>query len=165
MRYKALMIMLLVAGICWGQGVYKYDNVEITGTKSDEPVTYGTFGFTYQDSIATINIHFNKLSPLTMRVFNRTNHAIKVLWKDFLAYSDNNRYSAHISTEFIDDKRGGEQVIYGKGSKSFFISPTWSNVRDMFSKKVPCKGTIAFTIVENDISHDYFFNFASKIVK
>lgn len=165
MRYKILMIMMLMSGTCFAQGVYKCENVEITGSSYDGPVTADKYGFTYTDSIVSISIDFYEVSPSMISISNKTGHAIKLLWRDFMAYSDNDGYIARISSSMIDDKRGGEQSIYGRGSKTLIISPKWSNIRDMFSKKEPNKGTIAFTIVGNEMSHDYFFNFKSKIVR
>lgn len=164
MKYKLLLLFMLVAGVCQGQGVYKYRKVEVTCKIHNKPVAYDGYSFVYTDSIATINISFYELSPSSITIFNNTDKAIKFLWKDFMAYGDYKRFYGEIDPVSIDNKSDGEQYIYGGDVKSFVVIPTWSNIDEMFPKKADGKGTVSLKLVLGEKSFLYYFDLTSKYV-
>lgn len=162
MKYKLLLLLMLVAGVCQGQGVYKYKDVEVACKSFEGPVSVEGNNFILNDSIATIKITFSELHPSFIDITNNSGKLIKFLWKDFLAYGDYKRYYGNIDPFMIDDETSGEQNIYAGQIKTFYIRPSKITSDEMFSKKADGKGTISLNLIVGEKSYLYYFELESR---
>lgn len=166
MKYKLLLLFMLVTVVCQGQGSYKYKNIEVTATCKQGSVTIepDSDTFIFKDSLVNIGVQMHERSVCNVFVKNLYHAPIIVKWKRLVVMNDEGNFFTKVNTYFMDaDLRTGEDKLY-KGETQSYILTNWSD--DMFSKrKKNQKGHVGVSIVVNDELRNYVFDLTANPIQ
>lgn len=164
MRAKIIFILLLFANTIFGQGVYKYKDLQIEAKCDKGEVVCDSDLFTFKDSLVQIGIQVYKRSVCCIVITNEYKKPILVKWRRMGAGNPDNGFSSSVAVAMIDAdiSDGGDKLYIGE-RKSYVLS-NWTD--DMFSKrKKNQKGSVHVAIVVDDKLVDYYFDLIANPIK
>lgn len=175
MKYKLLLLLMLVAGVCQGQGVYKYKDVEVTASSTNGNVILNSLGnFELSDSLLSIQVMPTERGFMGLIITNKFDSPIKFRWRNCSASSMTTNYRATIDPSYgVDDKTTGIDIIYKKGVKVYTLDATqngnpygFGNTYYAFSKKPKDEEVdLILPFVINDTEKPYIINFKANLKK
>lgn len=157
---------MLVAGVCWGQDVYKYDNLTVTAKSYGGEVKWNGYNFELKDSCVDIEVEMFRRYVSMVTIRNLTSQPMIARWKQFSASNmtylldlirqDPKKYRKYNyryynvevdPTSFVSDKQSGEETIYVNGTRHYSFQ--WCEY-DMFPEKLEkTEGEIYLPLVIN----------------